>query len=139
MGVRVRVRGKICKIVATFLCASSHGQRTHSARTNSGHLRLCQQPRAAHALRSHQNNAKYYGHFGAGARTPLGPIFSPITVVFAIILILPFISGGKCLLKHFDIYLCWSVQKQRKLKKIGLRCAKLQSSKMLQAWRAAPS
>ena len=28
----------------------------------------------AHALRSDQNNAKYYGRFGAGERTPLGPI-----------------------------------------------------------------
>jgi hypothetical protein len=46
--------GPISKIVATFVYASSQGQRTHSARTNSGHLRLCQQPRAAHALRSDQ-------------------------------------------------------------------------------------
>ena len=46
------------KIVATFVCASSQGQRTHSARTKNaiycGHLRLCQQPRAAHSLRSDQ-------------------------------------------------------------------------------------
>ena len=41
-------------IVATYVYASNQGQRTHSARTNSGHLRLCQQPRAAHALRSYQ-------------------------------------------------------------------------------------
>ena len=34
MGVRVGGGKKIPKIVATFICASSHGQRTHSARTN---------------------------------------------------------------------------------------------------------
>jgi hypothetical protein len=48
-------KNNIPKIVATFVYASSQGQRTHSARTNSGHLRLCQQPRAAHALRLDQN------------------------------------------------------------------------------------
>jgi hypothetical protein len=32
--------------------------RTHYARTNSGHLRLCQQPRAAHALRSDQKDTQ---------------------------------------------------------------------------------
>jgi hypothetical protein len=46
-------------IVATYVYASSQGQRTHSARTKNaiyiGHLRLCQQPRAAHALPSDQN------------------------------------------------------------------------------------
>jgi hypothetical protein len=49
---------KISKIVATFVYASSQGQRTHSAWTkkeNSGQLCLCQQPRAAHALRSDQD------------------------------------------------------------------------------------
>ena len=34
-GVTSTTRGKIPKIVATFVCASSNGQRTHSARTNS--------------------------------------------------------------------------------------------------------
>jgi hypothetical protein len=47
--------GPIPNIVATFVSASSQGQYTHSARTNSGHLRLCHQPRAAHAIRSDQN------------------------------------------------------------------------------------
>jgi hypothetical protein len=51
-------------IVATYVYASSQGQRTHSARTKnalySGHLRLCQQPRAAHALRSDQQIAAYH-------------------------------------------------------------------------------
>jgi hypothetical protein len=47
-------RTKIPKIEATFVYASSQGQRTDSARTNSGHLRLCQQPRAAHTLCSDQ-------------------------------------------------------------------------------------
>ena len=37
--------------MATYTFASSQGQRTHQ---NSGHLCLCQQPRAAHALRSDQ-------------------------------------------------------------------------------------
>ena len=32
------------------------GQRTHSAQTNSGHIRFCLQPRAAHALRSDQHS-----------------------------------------------------------------------------------
>ena len=42
--------------MAYFFCASSLGQCTHFARTNNGHLCLCQQPRAAHALRSDQNS-----------------------------------------------------------------------------------
>ena len=45
-------------IVATYVYASSQGQRTHSARTKnaiySGHLRFCLQPKGS-------------------ARTPLGP------------------------------------------------------------------
>ena len=76
----VTTSGKIPKIVATFVFASSQGQRTHSARTNeerererererknaiySGHLRLCQQPRAAHALRSDQNKLSQVGGGG---------------------------------------------------------------------------
>ena len=64
------------KIVATFVSASIQGQRTpsartkivaylsllrwrtHFARTNSGHLRFCLQPRAAHALRLDQKKKK---------------------------------------------------------------------------------
>ena len=49
-------------IVATYVYACSQGQCTHSARTKndiySGLLRLCQQPRAAHALRSDQKSLR---------------------------------------------------------------------------------
>ena len=61
---RTRKKKKIPKIVATFVYASSQGQRTHSARTNSGHLRLCQKPRAAHALRSDQLQIKFQCSMG---------------------------------------------------------------------------
>ena len=44
--------GKICKIVA-YGCQTPSAQRRSDQNTkNSGNLRLCQQPRAAHTLRS---------------------------------------------------------------------------------------
>ena len=45
------LKRKICKIVA-YGCQTPSAQRRSDQ--NNGHLRLCQQPRAAHALRSDQ-------------------------------------------------------------------------------------
>ena len=62
--------GKIPKIVATFVCASSQGQRTHSARTNI--LRLLHIP-------SHENIADVLtkgatpDKLGPGTPWQLGP------------------------------------------------------------------
>ena len=60
------------------LAMSRKKERKRKNAIYSGHLRLCQQPRAAHALRSDQN-AIYSGHLRfclqpkGSARTPLGP------------------------------------------------------------------
>jgi hypothetical protein len=50
-GNKKRRKRKICKIVA-YGCQTPSAQRCSDQ--NSGHLHLCQQPRAAHTLRSDQ-------------------------------------------------------------------------------------
>ena len=60
-----------CKKLESYdtpLCHFSNGGKKRKITKNSG------QPSAQR--RSNQNNAKYYGHFGAGARTLLRPIYS---------------------------------------------------------------